>query len=177
MEHHDRPEFAAIVVGFAELRGKKLSAEALELFWSAMQRWDIGRFREAAAHLVKSCQFMPTPYDFEQLRKAGRQTAGEAWARAVDWAASSAYRGGAITGDAVTDRCARMLGGYGAIAMCDEDKLHFLEKRFTEHFEAVQDAEHVRESLPAIAGPSRYTALPGPQSVAALLNGDQPWNR
>ena len=160
MTPSDRKAFLEVVVGLAELKGKLLSAPALELYWNAMQRWRIDDFRAAASHLVSSCEFMPTPKDFEDLRKAARETPGEAWARAIGHAASSAYRSGP-TGDGLLDRAVRALGGYVAIAMCDEDRLHFLERRFTEIYEAIEDAEGVRGALPQIAGPKRHGFVPG----------------
>jgi hypothetical protein len=146
----DRKPFLEIVIGFAELKGKNLSAPALELYWNAMQGWDLADFQAAANHLLRTCEWMPLPHHFEELRKAGRATAGEAWAKAVGWARSGAYRDCEM-GDPITDKAVRALGGCKAIAMCDEDKLHFLERRFAEHFESIQDATDTREAVPQIA--------------------------
>jgi hypothetical protein len=157
MVEADKTDFVKVVMGFAELKGKQLSLPALELYWAALSDWDLIQFKAAAAHLLKTCEFMPTPKDFEDLRKAGRATAGEAFAIAVAHAASSAYRRG-VTGVDLIDRCVRMIGGYGAIAICDEDKLHFLERRFVEHYGALEDAEEVRHALPAISQRLRLDA-------------------
>lgn len=146
----DRQKFIEIVLGFAELKGKQLSAPALELYWRAMQGWSIEEFQEAAEELLRTCEFMPIPKDFEDLRKAGRDTAGEAWARVIGWCASGAYRD-RVMGDPVIDRAVAALGGYRSIAMHEEEKLHFLERRFAEHFEAMQDAEDTRHAVPQIA--------------------------
>ena len=70
MQPSDRKAFLEVVVGFAELKGKQLSAPALELYWNAMQGWTIEDFRKAAAHLLQTCEFMPTPKDFNDLKKA-----------------------------------------------------------------------------------------------------------
>ena len=155
MTPDDREPFLEVVIGFAELKGKALSAPALGLYWNAMQDWSLADFRTAANHLIRSSEFMPTPKDFEDLRKAGRPTAGEAWTRAR-MACGSAIQCGQVTaggtcGDEFIDRVVRAVGGYGAIAMCDTDKLHFLERRFAEHFETMQDACDVRDAVPQIA--------------------------
>jgi hypothetical protein len=159
----DRERFLKIVVGFAELKGKVLSASALEVYWRAMQAWPLADFEAAAALLVKATPFMPTPYDFEKLRKAGRPTAGEAWAQARA-ACGSCYTGGHLgpggtCGDEFIDRAVRAIGGYRAIAVCDMDKLHFLERRFAEHYETLRDADDVREALPQIAAPAAAQQL------------------
>lgn len=169
----DRKKFVEVVVGFAELKGKQLSAPALELYWRSMQHWDLADFLAAAEQLVRTSEFMPTPKNFEDLRKAGRPTAGESWAKAVAACGTChsalGYTSGGTCGDPFVDRVVRAIGGYRAIAMCDSDKLHFLERRFAEHFETMQDAEDVREAVPQIAYSGH--ALSGPRSVRNLLGG------
>lgn len=158
MNIRDYEKFTEVIVGFAELKGKQLSPAAVELYWRAMQHWPIDEFRRAAEHLLRTCAFMPTPKDFEDLRKAGRETAAEAWERARRFADSlyspTGYRDGEI-GDYAIDMAVQSLGGYPAIAMCDVDKLHFLERRFAERFEELSDAEETRNRLPQIASPQR----------------------
>lgn len=172
MQPPERAEFLRILNGLAALKpGKPLTPEGLEVFWQALAGWSIGEFRAAAAHLARAVEFMPNPYHFEQLRLATRPTAGEAWTRAVEHAATSAYRHG-LLGNHVVDACVRAIGGYAAIAMCEADKLHFLERRFCEHFEAKQDAEDVRDALPQLAV---RPALKGPQSAQALLGSARSW--
>lgn len=150
MNASDRAAFVKIVMGFAEVKGKQLSLPAVEFYWGAMQDWELADFQAAAHRLSKTMEFMPTPKHFEDLRKAGRDTAVESWARAVAHAASSRYRNGPL-GDRRIDMLVTALGGYAAIAMCEEDKLHFLERRFCEHFENVEDADDTREAVPQIA--------------------------
>lgn len=144
MTPDDREKFLEIVIGFAEMKGKQLSTPALELYWRAMQDWDIDDFRAAANMLVKSCQFFPTPKEFEDLRKAGDMSAGEAWARARDVIRS----GGSTSGDARTDAAIRILGGYDALGRTNSDQFQFLERRFCDHYEELSDRIEVREALP-----------------------------
>jgi hypothetical protein len=157
MTPNDFDSFSEVVTGFAELKGKVLSPAAIKLFWNAMQHWPIEDFRAAAGHLVRSCEFMPTPKDFEDLRKAGRPTSGEAWIKARetarrDWGMKSC-------GNPLIDRAVRAIGGFDAIGMCDTDKMHFLERRFCEHFEAMQESEEVRQDLPQITTAGAFGAL------------------
>lgn len=154
----DRIAFLEVVVGFAELKGKALSAPALELYWRAMQGWHIEEFRAAAAQLVRTCEFMPTPKDFEDLRRASRPTAGEAWADVLqyvrDGGAGSGLptRGydGAVITDPVVLAAVRAVGGFQAIAMSRTDQTPFLERRFCEHYETIGDAAETREALPEL---------------------------
>lgn len=182
MTPNDRKAFIEVVIGFAELKGKQLSAPALELYWRSLQHWGLEDFKVAAEHLLRTCEFMPLPKDFENLRKAGRPTTGEAWAQVlafarkgfVLWEGGGASRNSAVgePDDPVVNRAVEMVGGYRAIAMSDTDKTQFLERRFCEHYESLQDAEDVRESVPAIAYTSPR-ALNGPQRVGKLLGRDK----
>lgn len=162
----DRTVFLETVVGFAELKGKQLSVPALELFWNSMQQWAIDDFREAANQLIRTCDFMPTPKDFEDLRKAGRPTSGEAWAQ-IRLMARRSYT--AEPDDPVAARALQALGGLRAVAMCDSDKVHFLERRFAEHFEDLQDAEDIRSAVPQIAYSAGQKSLSGPRRAGLLL--------
>jgi len=168
----DRKPFLETIVGFAELKGKQLSAPAMELYWRSMQHWSLADFRAAAEQLVRTSEFMPTPKDFEDLRKAGRKTAGEAWIQVLEYARrgynanSPSAPGG--PDDPIARRAVAALGGYGAIAMSDTSKTSFLERRFCEHFEQMQDVEETREAVPEIAFDGR-TALSGPSGVRNLL--------
>lgn len=150
METKDRKSFADIVIGFAELKGKELSTAALELYWNAMQEWNIENFRAAASYLIRTCTFMPTPKDFEDLRNASRLTSGEAWTLAIRHAASSAYRDGLI-GNALIDKAVEVMGGYTALALTDMGKLQHMERRFCEHYDELQRVNFIRSNLPSIA--------------------------
>ena len=170
MTKNDYEPFCEIVVGFAELKGRTLSAAAIELYWRSLQHWPLAAFRAAAEQLVRTCEFMPGPKDFEDLRKAGRATPGEAWAEVLAHVRAGAYRGRSLVVSELVDRAVAAIGGYHAIGMSDVDKTHFLEKRFTEAFEDLQNAEDVRESVPAIAySGSSLSSLNGPTKAADVL--------
>jgi len=150
----DFNRFKAVMVGMAKLYERELDGVLLDAYWISLRGWSLEEFEQAAAHLMGTEEFMPRPAAFNALRKAERSTTGEAWATAVEHARSSNYRSG-LLGDPAVDGAVRALGGYVAIARCDEDRLHFLERRFAEHYEAIQDAEDTREAVPLLAGPRR----------------------
>ena len=160
MKSRDRDQFLEIVLGLAELTGKKLSDVGLELYWRALQQWNIEDFRAAASYLARSCEFMPVPHDFEKLRKAGIETPGEAWAKVLAHCESGTWKFAAL-GQPKIDSIVQMLGGYQLLAHTRLDKLGFLERRFAEHYADSQDVDDVREALPqiAIGGSSTSKAL------------------
>lgn len=156
MTHADKPAFLEIVLGFAELRGKQLSAPALELYWRAMQHWEIGDFKQASLLLLRSCEFMPTPKDFEDLRKAGRPTPGEVWLRVLEAGRDRSHPVGL---DAAAYRALHAIGGIDAIAFSETDKTHFIERRFIEFYETMRESDDVREELPMLVTDPQVKAL------------------
>lgn len=174
MTDADEVGFVAALAELASLKpGANLTPQAYVAWWNSMRGdWTLDEFRAACAHLRDAMEFMPNPYHFNQLRKASRPTAGEAWNKAIAscrtaWTPTG-FRGG-TSGDPLIDQAVRALGGYSKIAQCDDDSLHWLEKRFAEIYESMQDAEDVRGALPQIAGPSQVPKLNGPRKVGDLL--------
>jgi hypothetical protein len=171
MTDAEKPKFVAVLTELALLKpGAKLTSEAHRAWWNALrEKWTMEEFRVAAAHLRDAMEFMPNPFHFEQLRKKTAITAGEAWNLARK-ACGSAIQSGHVThngtsGNERIDRAVRAIGGFGVIAMCDTDKLHFLERRFAEHYEAISDADVARRVLPQIARESVAAALVNSKSM------------
>ena len=147
MKSTDQDQFLEIVLGLAELTGKKLSHVGLEMYLRALQHWGIEDVRAAASYLARACEFMPVPFDFEKLRKAGNETPGEAWAKVLAHCESGAWRHEALN-DPGIDKVVGMVGGYQRIAHTPVDKLGFLEHRFAEHYADSRDVADVRNVVP-----------------------------
>lgn len=164
MQPTDATAFRNTLTGMFRLYGQDPDALVLDAYWLALTDWPIEEFQAGARHLMQTAKFMPRPADFAELRRAGRPTAGEAWATALDAVRGSNYP----TDDAALERAVRAIGGWKILAMTTDDGLPFIERRFAEHFESMQDADDVRGSVPRIAynGAAR---LGGPSAVRALL--------
>jgi len=153
VEAENREEFVRVLTGIATIKSKDLTKEAFELWWNAMQGWEIGDFKDAAGYLLNNCQFMPSPYDFEQLRKKGEPSAHEAWAKALQHS-DGPWRQG-VLGDALIDRVVETLGGYRLIALTNRDKLGFVERRFLDAYNDLLDTGGVRKALPDLTERTR----------------------
>ncbi len=163
MRPEDFQRFNAVMNGMAKLYERDLDAPLLDAYWLALREWPLDAFENAAAHLMGKAKFMPRPSEFNELRKAQKPVAAEAWLKAR-WSCGTAYTPngyvGGTSGDPLIDKAVAVIGGYGAIAMCDESKLHFLERRFKEVYESIEDAQEVRQALPQLGN--------GTFSLAAL---------
>lgn len=164
MQQTDFQRFKALMNGIAKLYERELDGPVLDAYWVALRDWDLGDFEASAGQLMRTSKFMPRPADFEELRRAGRLTAGEAWANArACWRS-----GGSGTGDSLTDRVVRMLGGYRSMGLTATDQMAFLERRFAEHYAQLQEVEEVREAVPQIAY-QRSSQISGPAGVRKLF--------
>ena len=153
MDSSDRPEFVRVLASLAAIKRVDLTKDVYDLWWNALRCWEISDFKDAAGYLLKNCQFMPAPYDFEQLRKKGQPSAHEAWAKVMNHV-EGAWRKG-VLGDVLTDRVIAMLGGYRLIALTKSDKLGFLERRFMDAYNDLSDSGGVREALPNLTEKTR----------------------
>lgn len=157
MTRVDRKAFGQVVLGLAELFGKELSAPALELYWHSMQSWSIDDFRDAAELLLRKCEFMPAPKDFEALRRAAQPLAGEAWARVLAHLRGGYRSGAGVDDGGPIDKAVLSLGGYQSLAFRDTQYLGIDERRFVERFAQVVEAVEVRRVLPRLAHPMSGT--------------------
>lgn len=137
-----------------------LTAIDHRFWWEGMREWTLADFQAAAFQLVKTLEFMPSMKDFEDLRKAGRMTAGEAFAKTIAWARSGDYKHPAQSAEAMlVERVVASLGGWIAITSYDQEKLHFLEKRFVESYETIEEASDTRAALPQITNAALHPRL------------------
>jgi len=114
---------------------------------------------------------MPTPNSFEELRRAGRLTAGEAWGMALEHAKGQWRKGGGA-GDPLVDKVVQFLGGYREIALCDTSKLGFLERRFCEHYDDLETVEATRVAVPELTSDySKPRRLVGDRNGGGKLLG------
>lgn len=169
MQADEYPRFQAVLTGMAELYQRELSAPLLDAYWIALGDWELEDFECAAGQLMRTSKFMPRPADFHELRKAGLPTGGEIFARVLDLARDGGDE--RCIDDPVMLRAVRAIGGMEAVRMSDRDVVHFLERRFMEHFESIQDAQEIRDSVPQIAHHGRRR-LNGPVHISQLAPPD-----
>ena len=177
MKPEDYEAFAGILLGFAEPRQIALSSTTFELYWGALANWTLEEFRSAANILFKQCDWMPTPKDFEDLRRSATERAGvDAWDMARR-AARSAIALGRVredvtSGDVLVDRAVATIGGYGSIALCETAWLHALERRFLQAYIEVREVAEIRAALPQFAERGVLSArkADGPTGVAEILS-------
>jgi len=151
MSEVDKRAFAAALAELAMLKRTELTSTAYAAWWSAMRsEWCIDDFRSACRQLAKECQFFPSPFEFEQLRKAAGQTGADAWTAVLANLRRGAYRNGNTVGGR-TDRVIAVMGGYAALGFASSGELHFRERRIAELWAELDEAETARAALSGLA--------------------------
>jgi hypothetical protein len=152
MQVTDGEKFRNIIRGMSRMYGTEPDGLVLDAYWIALNDWAFEDFQSAAQLLMKTRKFMPRPSEFEDLRKAGRETAGEVFAGLRQWLrySPSGYTLKPETPRSIASAFSAM-GGAQAYAMCDAAKLPFLERRFCDHYEEISGADDTREVVPQIA--------------------------
>jgi hypothetical protein len=154
MEPTDFNRFRAVMAGMAKLYDKEIDSLLLDAYWLALRDWSLPDFEAAASHLMSAAKFMPRPAEFNELRKAGQLTGGEAWAFVLS--------GKSLEPGTVIARAADAVGGQRFIRAANiERDLPHIQRRFLEAYEEISDAQMVREVIPQI----------GNLSMAKLIGG------
>lgn len=153
--------FVDLMRGMGRIFGNELDNLVLDVYWITLRGWSMSEFEAAVAHLMANAKGMPRPGAFTQLRHAGKHTADEAWAVALE--RCLAWRTPREALDSI-DRTASAIGGYRVIALADQETaLPHVQRRFLEAYEAIERASEVRAALPDLAP---TPALPVPRSNA-----------
>jgi hypothetical protein len=174
MQVDDFERFRAVMTGMAEVFQRELSAPLLDAYWLSLREWELTEFEAAAAELMRTSEHMPRPAAFMGLKRRGRATPGEAWAEALAYARRGYNpnfprlpQRGLLT-DPVVARAIDAIGGYQALAASSPESTQFLERRFAEHFESIQESSDVREAVPELMH-DKPRNLTGPVAVGGLL--------
>lgn len=164
----EKPQFLEIINTLAAILpsqgGNQLTELSYQAWWLALRDWTLDEFNQAAQQLLANSKWMPTPSDFMEIRKRVRRRKEEAWLLAKRSSGScrtndGRFGDGGTCGDELIDRSVRIIGGYRAICECNVDKLEWLQKRFFETYETIQDVYETRRRNPALTQRAGLTQL------------------
>ena len=148
MQDTDATRFRAVMHGLCRVYGTEPDAALLDAYWLALRSWPLDEFEAGAAHLMRTCKFMPRPADFTELRKHVEPTPGEAWQAVLGRCRLWRIYPRGQHADRI-DRAAASAGGYEAIAMADiETALPHMQRRFVQFYEELTDVDQTRAALP-----------------------------
>jgi len=137
VKNDDRPAFATIVLGAAEVYGQEITDSALELWWSVLESFTIEQISKATHLHLASSKFMPRPADLVTLiQGSATDRAQAAWHKVLGAIRShGSYRSIAFD-DALVVPTVERIGGW--IWLCEQTtkSLSYIGKDFTSVYEA-----------------------------------------
>lgn len=138
MRNADRPRFAAVLLAFAELHNRTPSVALTDMYWRALERFDIAAVEAAAASIMAdpdAGQYWPKPADFVRHIEGGKQDAAlVAWA-AVDGALRRVGPYPSVTfDDPITMAVLADMGGWIGLANKSESDWPFVAKEFENRY-------------------------------------------
>jgi hypothetical protein len=152
VQANDAKRFRDLLRGMGRMYGQEPDALTLDAYWVALKCWSLQDFEAACGQLMQTAKFMPRPAEFNELRKAGEMSPGEAFAIAQEIARNCSPYSEPTSDDPRIDAAARACGGYRAMGMVETSSIGYLEQRFAKHFEDISEREDIREAVPALAG-------------------------
>lgn len=140
MKASDFEDFKRLMAGVHDFYGKDLSAFALDVWWTALQAYEI---RVVSAALSAHCQnpdtgqFCPKPADV--VRMVGGTTkdaALMAWNKVMEAVSRAGSYRSVCFDDPIINRCLLDMGGWPQLCGKQEDELPFVERNFCDRYRA-----------------------------------------
>lgn len=136
MQQDDFTRFRAVMAGMAKVYEREIDSVLLDAYWLTLRDWSLDDFERAAAHLMRTSEFMPRPAAFNELRKtASQQIAAGAW-----------FTSG-TSNDPRANRAMHIATQGRYIGHIPLDELQWVQKRFIEVYEELSDVEETRAAL------------------------------
>jgi hypothetical protein len=139
MDAHDLPPFAKIMTGLGELYGKAVSELLIEIYWSALKRFDLNAIREALnAHVnnADTGKFMPKPSDvIWYIEGDTTAKAAKAWSKVIGAVEKIGQYDSVIFDDALIHAVIADMGGWVAICCTKEKDIAWVMRDFEKRYE------------------------------------------
>lgn len=168
MDSTDKPRFAQLLAGIAEVYGKTLTAPAISVYWHALKDWPLPEIVAAADRHVRNPdtgQFMPKPADLiHHLEGNGDGQALAAWS-AVEAAIRHVGSWRSVEfPDPRTSHIVGEMGGWLRLCETSEAEIPFTRQEFTRRYRAALLAPP----------PTETRTLPGRIEMANAAQGYPP---
>jgi len=138
MQLCDFEEFGKNLVGIGELYGKEISEYLANIYWKALEKYELEDVEKAFnTHVVNpdGGQFMPKPADIVKLIEGSGETkALEAWAKAEKTIRSVGSSQSVAFDDGLIHAVIEDMGGWERFCSGTEDELPFKAREFQKRY-------------------------------------------
>jgi hypothetical protein len=134
LRQSDRSAFVEMLTYVGALYGRDMSSGVIDLYWSALQQFDLSAVRQAFDRHVKSPdagQYMPKPADLiRMLGGTSQDAAMQAWAKVERAVRRVGGHESVVFDDAIIHRCVADMGGWVKLCATTEEDLPFRARDF-----------------------------------------------
>lgn len=166
MTDGDMRDFSEVLTAVYALYGKEVTAPVMELWWSALQRFEITDIRKALSSHVTNTdngQFLPKPADIIRALEGTTQTKGlTAWSKVEKAIRSVGAYQSIVFDDPAVMASIRDMGGWVQLCQTSEKEMPFKAQEFAKrhagyvakppsdfpsHLIGLEEAENSREGF------------------------------
>lgn len=133
----NRKMFTNYMALFSEIFDKEASIALQKVYWQALENYSDLECEEAFKKIVSTSKFFPKPVEIIAAipgREAQDALPLTAWGSVM-----AGLESGREPEDPVTREAIRRVGGWHWLQQQSYDELHWIEKRFIEHYESCRD--------------------------------------
>ena len=144
----NRKAFAEMMSALSILYDKEIPDMLSKMYWEVLVNYSDDEVKFMFNQAIANCKFFPKPSELIQFVKTQKQeqkqlekiNSLEAWGMVM-----SGLEYGRIPSDDKIQEVIHRLGGWDYLKGKTYDDLHWLEKRFIEHYEQIEESEKYRE--------------------------------
>lgn len=140
MNEHDKPAFAALMTGIAELYHKKISTHLLTIYWRGLWQFDFEEIKKAMdAHVSNPDvgQFMAKPADIVRwIEGNGEMRALQALSKVESAVRHIGNYSSVAFDDPIIHAVIKDMGGWVAYCSCKGDDIPFQANQFLKRYQS-----------------------------------------
>ncbi|WP_372809348.1 DUF6475 domain-containing protein [Litorivivens sp.] len=172
MNSNDKREFAEIMHGTMAVYAKDVSKPLIRVYWSALERFDMGAVRKAFSAWIQNAdtgQFAPKPADIIRMIEGSTgDRAMQAWSLVNKSIRMIGHYRSVAFDDAIIHRVIDDMGGWVKLASSPTEKdLEFRGHEFVKRYRAFSLAGDIPEYPPYLVGATEA------QNGASGVRGDE----
>ena len=154
-----------------EIFDKKLSQQALELYWQTLSGYSDEQCRTAFDHILKYSKYFPKPADIieaiEQTSSPGSISPSEARIQIENWL----YNGGPEPQHPIIQAVIKSYGGWERLGMTNYQDLKYLLRDIEARFEALSARPADTFQLESPTEPELFHSIPSQGTLSSLDSG------
>lgn len=133
----DKKKFMTMMAGLGEVFDKHISDTLKDIYWKLLEPFDDIECEQMFNDAIVNCKFWPKPVELLNFIKRGKLLdPHDAWAMLM-----TGLERDQEPSDPLVKEAIRRIGGWEWLTLQGYDDLHWLEKRFIDHFNVMVETD------------------------------------